>query len=74
MFVQLQFQFMWNGHLGRINVSKHCVKLLQQDAEPVYTAPYRASPKLEKLIKLRLIQCSRETSSSPLKPNGKTQS
>lgn len=39
------FVSMWNGHLGRIIVSKHLISLLNDEAGPVYPVPDRTDSK-----------------------------
>lgn len=47
----LPFQFIRNGHTGRINVAKRSVRLFQPDTAPVLSAPFRAGPKRRELEK-----------------------
>lgn len=43
MFAKIQS--MWDEHLGLINVSKHCIELVNEENQLVYLARYRIEPK-----------------------------
>lgn len=38
-------QSMWDGHLARIGIAKHRIKLLEESTQPAHSNPYRARPK-----------------------------
>lgn len=40
-----QFELMWDGHHGRLTISKHRMKLFQPDTVPKHPAPSRDGPK-----------------------------
>lgn len=40
---------MWDGHLDRVNVAKHRIMLIFQDAPPIHSKRYNAGPKQREL-------------------------
>lgn len=48
------FESMWNGNLGQINIAKHRMKLFQVDARPIHSALYRAGSKARESEKKEL--------------------
>lgn len=47
----LQFLFMWDDRLGRINVAKHCIELHHADTAPLPSVLYQANPKTQEFEK-----------------------
>lgn len=43
---------MWEGHLDRISVGKHCIEPPDDNVQPVQSAGYRAVPKTRKSKKI----------------------
>lgn len=41
-----QFKLMWDGHLGRVTMTKRRMDLLQPDTAPVYAKPYQAGSEM----------------------------
>lgn len=41
--MMLNYKLMWEGHLGRISVTKHCIKVTMKTA-PIHSGPYCAGP------------------------------
>lgn len=39
-----EFEVMWDGHLGRINLSKYQIDLLNDQSSPVRSISYQAEP------------------------------
>lgn len=52
-----KFEFMQDGHLGRISVAKHCIKLASHQSGPVNCVPDRAGLKARESDKWRSIKC-----------------
>lgn len=48
-----QLSSMWNGHLSKISIAKHVIKLLP-NLSPVHSAPYQASCTVQKLLRLEI--------------------
>lgn len=49
-----EFLSMWDGHLGRIIVAEHWIKLLNKNTQPVHSACNRAGPKIRKIEKSKI--------------------
>lgn len=45
---------MWYSHLGRISVTKPRIKLLDDNTQPVDSAPFQAEPKPREFEKLKI--------------------
>lgn len=48
----------WDAHQGRTCIAKHCIKLLDDSTQSVYSTPYRARLKTRVIGKARLKRCS----------------
>lgn len=48
------FQSMWDRHFGSVNAAKYCIELFSGNKRLVYSAPYRARPKLRDFEKAKL--------------------
>lgn len=44
-------EWMWNGHLGRIHIAKHCIEVFSADAKQFYSLPFQAGSKAQKCEK-----------------------
>lgn len=53
-----KFKSMSEGHLRRINVSKHRIDLCQKEVRPVHSAPYQAGPTVSHRISDYQIGCT----------------
>lgn len=66
------FELMWDGHLGRINIAKHRLELSQGDSKRTHSASFRArliAQKFEKGFR----KCNQKTFGDQLRPDGKHQ-
>lgn len=70
MNILSQFQLMWNGLLGRINVSKHWIELLQPDKASLHSASDRADPKTRKFEIAEIYKMLAEKLLTQFKPHG----
>lgn len=48
------FESLWEGTLGRVNISKHPIILLNDDSKPVQLALYRAEPTAKRVSRVGL--------------------
>lgn len=48
------FEGMWDGHQGRMNVSKHRINLLNDEVSPVHSASYSAGPTARKFVAAKI--------------------
>lgn len=39
---------MWDGHLGQVNMAKHCILLTVENTQLIHFAPYQAGPRTRK--------------------------
>lgn len=49
-----EFRAMWDDHLGRINVAKNQVELLEDTAKLIHPASFRAGPKTRGFDKVEI--------------------
>lgn len=49
-----EFQAIWDGHDGRINVAKHRIELLKDTDKPIHSAHYRVGRKTSEFEKVKI--------------------
>lgn len=54
LHVLAEFQFMSDGHLGQVNISKHRTELTPENIQPIHSEPYWAGSKARKFDKAEI--------------------
>lgn len=55
-FLDLLSEYLTDGHLGRINVEKHRIKLVHDNLRPMRWSQYRAGPKKREFKKTEIVK------------------